>query len=995
MQLKHIKLAGFKSFVDPTKISFPTNLVGVVGPNGCGKSNVIDAVRWVLGELSAKNLRGESMVDVIFNGSENRKASGQCSIELLFDNSSGKIGGEYAAFNEISIKRVMNRDAQSTYFINSTKCRRKDVQDIFLGTGLGPSSYAIIEQGMVSRLVSAKPEELRTHIEEAAGVSKYRERRRETESRIKKTKENLSRVKDIKDEIERLIRRLENQANAAEKYNSLKKEESENQINTAILFSLEAKKNRDQLQKSLDGLNRDLKIKQAESDTKQSQIDEFRTQNESVVDSYETAQKNFYTIGAEIAKHEANLQNISKSEASNLAALERAKESYEKAVEKESTFKDLSPKQQELKLNISIIKALDAVKNTDAIVEKIKPLEDSIESKQSDLDSREEAINSVKEKQKTANLKLDELKASSFSIGGNIARLEGSIFNLEKVESQANRDLVSVKESYKKAKEKESSTDNLSPKEKAIHLIDSISDLLTNLGSSANVINDKVKELKELLMSILKIASDQSKSYTEEFLKRQHEVEALIQKTSEEKVSAKQSLVTLTSQQESLNESLITSSSALATLDAEVRELDGGKLFVANEMRSLEKDVSNLRLDLRTYEINLQNASQVLDKAGINISELDQNKYQGMDLEGLEVSLDDIQKNINDLGSINLASPDEYLDRQNELFETIKNSKDKKLEIQNIMSDLVNKSSNAESILLEIRQKQSRFNESMRELENKKSIAELDLKSISEKVTNVRLDLKTYEINLENANAKIKDAGLKIEDIDYSKYDGMQIKELQDRLADIQAKIIRLGAINLAAPEEIAQESKRKEELDIQYNDLTEALDKLSGAIKTIDTETKTRFQDSFDAINARMKEVFAKLFGGGYAELALTEGDALNAGVIIMARPPGKKNSSISQLSGGEKALTALALVFGIFELNPAPFCILDEVDAPLDDLNTMRFINMVEEMSKTVQFIFITHNKVSMEKSDHLMGVTMQEAGVSRMVSVDVNQALEFAEA
>jgi len=995
MQLKHIKLAGFKSFVDPTKISFPTNLVGVVGPNGCGKSNVIDAVRWVLGELSAKNLRGESMVDVIFNGSENRKASGQCSIELLFDNSSGKIGGEYAAFNEISIKRVMNRDAQSTYFINSTKCRRKDVQDIFLGTGLGPSSYAIIEQGMVSRLVSAKPEELRTHIEEAAGVSKYRERRRETESRIKKTKENLSRVKDIKDEIERLIRRLENQANAAEKYNSLKKEESENQINTAILFSLEAKKNRDQLQKSLDGLNRDLKIKQAESDTKQSQIDEFRTQNESVVDSYETAQKNFYTIGAEIAKHEANLQNISKSEASNLAALERAKESYEKAVEKESTFKDLSPKQQELKLNISIIKALDAVKNKDAIVEKIKPLEDSIESKQSDLDSREEAINSVKEKQKTANLKLDELKASSFSIGGNIARLEGSIFNLEKVESQANRDLVSVKESYKKAKEKESSTDNLSPKEKAIHLIDSISDLLTNLGSSANVINDKVKELKELLMSILKIASDQSKSYTEEFLKRQHEVEALIQKTSEEKISAKQSLVTLTSQQESLNESLLTSSSALATLDAEVRELDGGKLFVANEMRSLEKDVSNLRLDLRTYEINLQNASQVLDKAEINISELDQNKYQGMDLEGLEVSLDDIQKNINDLGSINLASPDEYLDRQNELSETIKNSKDKKLEIQNIMSDLVNKSSNAESILLEIRQKQSRFNESMRELENKKSIAELDLKSISEKVTNVRLDLKTYEINLENANAKIKDAGLKIEDIDYSKYDGMQIKELQDRLADIQAKIIRLGAINLAAPEEIAQESKRKEELDIQYNDLTEALDKLSGAIKTIDTETKTRFQDSFDAINARMKEVFAKLFGGGYAELALTEGDALNAGVIIMARPPGKKNSSISQLSGGEKALTALALVFGIFELNPAPFCILDEVDAPLDDLNTMRFINMVQEMSKTVQFIFITHNKVSMEKSDHLMGVTMQEAGVSRMVSVDVNQALEFAEA
>ena len=995
MQLKHIKLAGFKSFVDPTKISFPTNLVGVVGPNGCGKSNVIDAVRWVLGELSAKNLRGDSMVDVIFNGSENRKASGQCSIELLFDNSSGKIGGEYSAFNEISIKRLMNRDAQSTYYINSTKCRRKDVQDIFLGTGLGPSSYAIIEQGMVSRLVSAKPEELRTHIEEAAGVSKYRERRRETESRIKKTKENLSRVKDIKDEIERLIRRLENQANAAEKYNALKKEESENQINTAILFSLEAKNNRDQLQKNLDGLNRDLKIKQAESDTKQSQIDEYRTQNESVVDSYELAQKNFYTIGAEIAKFEADLQNISKSEASNLSSLQRAKDSYKKALEKESSFKDLSPKQQELKLNIAIIKALDSVKNKDRIIEKIKPLESDIEAKQLDLDSREETIKVAKDKQRIANEKVNELKAASFSIGGNIARLEGSIHNLDKVEIQANKDLVTAKDSYEKALEKESKTENLSPKEKTIHLIDSISELLTNLGSSATVINEKVKELKELLMSILKIASDQSKSYTEEFLKRQKEIEELLKRNSDEKISAEKNLRELHAQQTKLIDDLASHNATLSELDSEVRDLDGGKLFVANELRAVEKEVNDLRLDLRTYEINLQNASQILDKAEVNISNLKPEDYQGMDLESLEVSLDEVQKNINSLGSINLASPDEYLERQNELSETIKSNQDRKLKIQNSMSELVNKSSEAESVLLDIRQKQSKFNESMRDLENKKSLAELDLKSISEKVTNVRLDLKTYEINLENANTKIKEAGLKIEEIDYSKYEGLNTKDLQDRLAEIQAKIIRLGAINLAAPEEIAQESKRKEELDIQYEDLTQALDKLSGAIKTIDAETKTRFQDSFDAINARMKEVFTKLFGGGYAELALTEGDALNAGVVIMARPPGKKNSSISQLSGGEKALTALALVFGIFELNPAPFCILDEVDAPLDDLNTMRFINMVEEMSKTVQFIFITHNKVSMEKSDHLMGVTMQEAGVSRMVTVDVNQALEFAEA
>ncbi len=731
MQLKHIKLSGFKSFVDPTKISFPTNMVGVVGPNGCGKSNVIDAVRWVLGELSAKNLRGESMVDVIFNGSEKRKASGQCSIELLFDNSSAKIGGEYASFNEVSIKRVMTRDAQSDYYINNTKCRRKDVQDIFLGTGLGPSSYAIIEQGMVSKLVSAKPDELRTHIEEAAGVSKYRERRKETESRIKRTKENLSRVKDIKDEIARLIKRLENQAKAAEKYKLLKKDKAKLELDKAILFSIEAKNNRDSLQKNLDSYNRDLKIKNAECETIQSQIDQYRTENDSILGEYEIAQKNFYAVGAEIAKREANLQNINKSESETKYSLQKAKQNYEKAKQSEKNF------------------------------------------------------------------------------------------------------------------------DELSPSEKAMHILNDIINIIDKHGINNESIRDKTLELKKLLVDILNIASAQSKSLTEEYLSRQNELESQI------------------------------------------------------------------------------------DEA-----------------------------------------------------EKLKDS------IEEEMKEFVGRSSSAESVLIDLRQKQSKFNEELRDLENKKSIADLDSRSISEKITDVRVELNTYEINLENSNKKIKEAGIDIDSIDFSIYENTTFEEIEDKLMNTEAKIIRLGAINLAAPEEIAEESKRKEELDEQYDDLVEALDKLTAAIKKIDNETKTIFKDSFDAVNARLKEMFPKLFGGGMAELTLTDDDALNAGVVLMARPPGKKNSSISQLSGGEKALTALALVFAIFELNPAPFCLLDEVDAPLDDLNTLRFINMVEEMSKSVQFIFITHNKVSMERSDYLMGVTMQEAGVSRMVSVDVSQALQLAD-
>ena len=731
MQLKHIKLSGFKSFVDPTKISFPTNMVGVVGPNGCGKSNVIDAIRWVLGELSAKNLRGESMVDVIFNGSEKRKASGQCSIELLFDNSTSKIGGEYASFNEVSIKRLMTRDAQSDYFINNTKCRRKDVQDIFLGTGLGPSSYAIIEQGMVSKLVSAKPEELRTHIEEAAGVSKYRERRRETESRIKRTKENLSRVKDIRDEIARLIKRLENQAKAAEKYNLLKIDKSKIELDKAILFSLEAKNKRDDLQKKLDAFNRDLKIKNAEAETIQSQIDQFKTENESTLSEYESAQKNFYEVGAEIAKREANLQNINKNES---------------------------------------------------------------ETKQS---------------------------------------------------------LQKVIENFKKAKETEKNFDELSPSEKAIHILENIISILKEYGINNNSIQEKAIELKKLLIDILNIATAQSKTLT-----------------------------------------------------------------------------------------------------------------------------------------------DEYLSRQKDLENQIDNAQKLKKSIEDEMKSYVDKSSSAESILISLRQKQSKFNDELRVLENKKSISELDSKAISEKIIDIRLELKTYEINLENSNKKIQDAGIDIDSIDFKDYENNTFDDLENKLTDIEASIIKLGAINMAAPEEIEEESKRKKELDEQYEDLTSALDKLTSAIKKIDEETKTIFKESFDSVNLKLKEMFPKLFGGGVAELTLTEDDSLNAGVVLMARPPGKKNSSISQLSGGEKALTALALVFAIFDLNPAPFCLLDEVDAPLDDLNTLRFINMVEEMSKSVQFIFITHNKVSMERSDHLMGVTMQEPGVSRMVSVDVNQALELAE-
>ena len=730
MQLKHIKLAGFKSFVDPTRISFPTNMVAVVGPNGCGKSNVIDAVRWVLGELSAKNLRGDSMSDVIFNGSDLRKPSGQCSIELLFDNSMGKLGGEYAQYNEMSIKRLMTRDGQSNYSINNTACRRKDVQGIFLGTGLGPRSYAIIEQGMVSKIVSAKPEEMKVFIEEAAGISKYKERRKETEQRIKKTKENLSRVQDIRDEIKRIINRLQNQASAAEKYKAFQVDEKELKLNISILNTLHAKGQKDRLGSEISSLQNQIKVKSSEVETHQSTIDQIKTEHSSVLSAFESAQKNFYSIGADIARYETNLQNLNKTEL------------------------------------------------------------------------------------------------------------------------QIKEDIARVTERYNHAVEKDSNLENLSPKKKVMHLVESILEGLKNLGSNGDSIREKAIELKESLASILKIALDQSKSLTNEYTERRSHLEELLQQTQEKK-------------------------------------------------NQTERD----------------------------------------------------------------------------------------------LSELIQKSSSAEAELNSIRQKQSKVDESIRDSENKKSVAALDLRSLEERCNNLKLDLRTFEVNLENAAQSLIKAGISITDLNPIEFESMDLSTLEGSLETIQEKILFLGAINLAAPDEIAEETKRMEELDMQLEDLNGALDKLQSAIKKIDIESTKKFDESFNAVNSKIQEIFPKLFGGGKAALQLIGGDSLNSGITLAAQPPGKKNATISQLSGGEKAMTALSLVFALFELNPAPFCMLDEVDAPLDDINATRFVAMVEEMSHRVQFIFITHNKISMEKSDHLMGVTMQEAGVSRVVSVDVKEALQLA--
>ena len=634
------------------------------------------------------------------------------------------------------------------------------------------------------------------------------------------------------------------------------------------------------------------------------------------------------------------------------------------------------------------------MKNRDRINAELEPLVNNKSSIQVKIDSLDSTINQINEENSSLPDKLDKAQKNVFALEASINTLKSNQSRLSSSKEKTKIDLENAKANYAEAKRKEESKENLSPKEKAIAVLDNIIKSLSENNINIGNIQERAKELKSLLKDILQIASAQSKSLTDELLKRQDELNALLITIEDDITNSSIKLDEHESNLKVAAKDLEEFKDLRKTVDNEISKIEEQKSSVVNEFRLLTDQINQFNLELRTHEINLENALSSLSRAGVSISDMNPSDFEGMDLDLLENTLDEVQENISKLGNVNFTSPEEYKNRQIELEKLIEDGIKEKGLTESAMAELVQKSSEAESVLVDIRKKQSHFNENLRELETKKQYAELDVKKLADKITDTRLELKTYEINLDNANKQIQDSGIEMGDIDLDKYKEMNISNLQDELAKIQSKIIRLGAINLAAPDEIAEESKRKEELDIQYEDLTQALDKLSSAIKTIDNETKSMFKDSFDSVNARIKEVFPKLFGGGFAELTLTDDDPLNAGVVLMARPPGKKNSSISQLSGGEKALTALSLVFSIFELNPAPFCLLDEVDAPLDDLNTMRFINMVEEMSKEVQFIFITHNKVSMEKSDHLMGVTMQEPGVSRLVSVDMKEALEFVE-
>ncbi len=808
MRLKNISLSGFKSFVDPTKISFPSSMSGVVGPNGCGKSNIIDAVRWVMGEISAKNLRGENMADVIFSGSSSRAPSSRASVELLFDNSLGKLGGEYSSYSEISVKRVLEIDGRSIYYLNGSECRRKDITDIFLGTGLGPRSYAVIEQEMATKLISSKPEELRNYIEEVAGISVYRERKKETESRIKKTKENLSRVKDLKDEIERQLLKLKRQVKSAERYAALKAEEkSKKGLLKAISWQTRKEKisNIDQSIKELElslEKERTLKI------SLNSEIDKSKVTQSEIQQKIDKVQQDYYSSGADLSSSEQELSLLKEKRNDLLSEKNQLVGTLNSfSTEKEKLSRELSEAELELSKKEPALQALD----------------------------------------------------ESFS------KLEGAMspdFLVEKIFLDVSNLTVSLEETTRDFSIKTESD-------------------IKEIHSFALEIKNKLGKLKESI-------KHQSQYQEEKFKTQKTELLSLSSEITSFKVK-------------------------IAEIKSKLSAIESSKLNTVNLKNSLEQKLLEIEGPIQKIEAEIK---PLLDSR--------------VDVEG---NLSKLREEFNDLNETIRAN-------ERKIHET-------DLSLEELNSDI---------------QKYK--------LERQGFISESAI----------------FEEQLINDNYEIQRL---LDEIS----ENMTEESLIEEISKIENSIERIGPINLAAAEEYKLEEERNSEIDTQMSELNSALEALQGAIKKIDLESRTKFKDTLDKLNVKLGELFPKLFGGGFAKLELTERDLLESGVLFKAMPPGKKNVNVSQLSGGEKALSSIALVFSFFSLNPAPFCILDEIDAPLDDFNTSRFINMVEEMSGKVQFIFVTHNKISMEKSKHLMGVTMQEPGVSRLVSVDVDEALKMA--
>ncbi|MDP2748818.1 chromosome segregation protein SMC [Pseudomonas sp.] len=1161
MRLKCIKLAGFKSFVDPTTVTFPSNMAAVVGPNGCGKSNIIDAVRWVMGESSAKNLRGESMTDVIFNGSNTRKPVTQASIELIFDNSDGTLTGEYAGYNEISIRRRVTRDSQNTYFLNGTKCRRRDITDIFLGTGLGPRSYSIIEQGMISKLIEAKPEDLRNFIEEAAGISKYKERRRETENRIRRTHENLARLTDLREELERQLDRLHRQAQSAEKYQEYKAEERQLKAQLTALRWQALNEQVGSREAVISNQEISFEALVAEQRNADASIERLRDGHHELSERFNLVQGRFYSVGGDIARIEQSIQHgqqrlrqlqddLNEAERARLeteshlghdrtllatlgeelamlgpeqeltaaaaeesaAGLEESETAMHGWQEQWDSFNQRSAEpRRQAEVQQSRIQQLE--QSLERLAERQRRLTDELQ--QLAADPEDAAIIELSEQIAAGEISLEDLQLeeeqqterlqqlrndlqhsgqAQQQAQGELQRLNGRLASLEALQQaaldpgkgagewlreQQLSERPRLAEGLRVEAGWELAVETVLGADLQAVLLDDFQGLdfagLTqgdlrlaspNKGGArvAGSLLDKVEanvdlapwlgkvkpvqSLDEALAARLSLGEGESLISRDGYWVGRHFLRVRRASEAESSVLARgQEIERLTLERDEREAALAVLDERLTHLRENQRTQEEQREQQRRQAQDLARRLGELKAHLSAGQAKVEQL--VLRRTRLDSELLELGEQREIEHEQLGESRLQLQDALDAMATDNeqreslLARRDSLRERLDRVRQEARQHKDHAHQLAVRLGSLKAQHDSTRQALERLELQAERLHEKREQLNLNLEEGEAPLEELRMKLEEqldkrmaVEDELKLARLALEDADRELRDAEkrrtqaeqqaqLLRGQLEQQRMDWQSLtvrrKALQDQLLEdnydlhgvlatlpteasekaweeelerLAARIQRLGPINLAAIDEYQQQSERKRYLDAQNADLVEALETLENVIRKIDKETRNRFKETFDQINGGLQALFPKVFGGGNAYLELTGEDLLDTGVTIMARPPGKKNSTIHLLSGGEKALTALALVFAIFKLNPAPFCMLDEVDAPLDDANVGRYARLVKEMSETVQFIYITHNKIAMEMADQLMGVTMHEPGCSRLVAVDVEEALALVE-
>ncbi|QAA92776.1 chromosome segregation protein SMC [Pollutimonas thiosulfatoxidans] len=1173
VRLTQIKLAGFKSFVEPTVIPTPSQLVGVVGPNGCGKSNIIDAVRWVLGESKASELRGESMQDVIFNGSSNRKPAARASVELVFDNSEGRAAGQWSTYAEIAVRRVLTRDGTSSYLVNNQQVRRRDIHDIFLGTGLGSRGYAIIGQGMINRLIEARPEELRVFLEEAAGVSRYKERRRETENRLSDTRENLTRVEDILRELNNQLEKLEAQAQVAQQYRGLQEDGERKQHALWLLKESQAREDQQAKFLAIEQAQTELEAAVAGLRAGESALESRRQAHYAASDAVHAAQGLLFEAGAQVSRLEAEIRHvvdsrnrvqarrtqlegqlqewadqqthcteqIAQAELDLETAQARTEEARNQAEQAESALPDIETRvrnaaaarndmrgvlarveqelalvaqtqrdadrqlqalelrQERLELELRALNAPDPA-NLERLAGDSTAMQAQLEEAQAQLMELEDRLPQRDEERRAAHAAAQqELQAAG--------RLEARLSALAKLQEDvqkkgalepwlAHHELNSLARLWQKLhiepgwetalesvlRERMTGVElrqleharafaadapparlafyqvpvaavapvavaGMIPLSSLLRISDAdLRTLLNDWLQGAYVCTDVAKALEQRgdlpsggvyvvreghLVDRHSVRFYAPDSEQAGMLARQQEIENLQRDLKASQLIADQALSAVAQAEsawQQVSQSVAPARQRVAELTRRLHDvqLEYSRLKQQAEQSGeraarIQEDLTEIRIQREELAASKEEAEARFEVLDVQLGE-HQTLYADAEMSGedLQLQAEKARQHLRDLERA--VSESEYAERalQTRIADLKRNLQLAADQAQRATSEL--ESLQGELFELDASATQAGLQDALElraEREEALGRARIELDNLAATLRSADEERASLELTLEPRRARITQLQLQeqaarlaveqfAEQLDTNEVNRDQLRELlaqqpdewrrsnwlQSEVQRISRLIDSLGPVNLAALDELNAARERKGFLDAQHLDLTTAIETLEDAIRKIDRETRELLQATFNTVNHHFGELFPQLFGGGEAKLVVTGDEILDAGVQVMAQPPGKRNSTIHLLSGGEKALTATALVFALFKLNPAPFCLLDEVDAPLDDANTERYANLVSSMSEQTQFLFISHNKIAMQMAKQLVGVTMQEQGVSRIVAVDIDSALQLAE-